>query len=134
MIHVSDLLTSAVHSVGEDDKILRALESMLEASIHHNPVLDGEGRVVGILSDRDLLRALAGDMRRVDPVGDVMSRQVVTVRPSTPAQEAAQLMLERGISALPVVDDAGKLCGIVTSRDFLRVAKNALAGEPLTNK
>ena len=134
MLHVSDLLTSSVHSVGEGDKILRALESMLEASIHHNPVLDGEGRVVGILSDRDLLRALAGDMRRADPVSDVMSREVVTVRPSTPAQDAAQIMLERRISALPVVDDAGKLCGIITSRDFLRVAKNALAGEPLTSK
>jgi CBS domain-containing protein len=62
------------------------------------------------------------------PLADVMSREVHTVQPETPAHEAAELMIERRIGALPVVDEQRRLLGIVTDMDFLTVARNALQG------
>src|SRR5271165_3740058 len=123
---VADVMTATVTSVPASLPILRALEHMKDAQIHHFPVVDEARRVVGIVSDRDLLGGLAGDARRSDPISAVMSRDVVTVQRSTPAHEAVQLLIDRRFHALPVVDEAGVLVGLLTSRDVLAVALAAL--------
>jgi CBS domain-containing protein len=100
--------------------------------VRHIPVLEGE-RVVGVVTQRDLLaaslsKALAFDpqqrrtfMRSVD-VGEVMSREVVTVAPGASLGEAAALLLARRIGCLPVVKPDGTLVGLVTETDLLRAA------------
>jgi acetoin utilization protein AcuB len=97
--------------------------------IRHLPVVDGE-RLVGIVSDRDLrvgdrvlaaaLAPLQSDLvgGRYRPIEAVMSKPVHTVSPSETLAAAAKLMLDSGISALPVVDE-GRLVGILTTSDCL---------------
>lgn len=103
-----------------------------ELGIHHVAVVDGERRVIGMLSETDLLRARQS--QRVVLVGcgsrdtddaplvfarDAMTRDVVSLGPTADFCTALRLLLERQIHALPVVD-GGRLVGMVTSRDILR--------------
>jgi CBS domain-containing protein len=111
-----------------------AFDQMSEAGVRHLPVVDGAGRLIGIVSQRDLARSLdvmrtAEGERAQLRVGDVMRREVLRARPGLPAHQAAAMMIESKIGALPVVGDDGALVGIITETDFLEVAREALAGE-----
>lgn len=130
---VSDLLKGDLVVAQETDTIARAMEIMSQESIHHLPVVDGEGKLAGLVSDRDLLRALAGSMGRTDPIGAIMARGVVSVEPTAHAHAAAEVMLDAQIHCLPVTEKGGKLVGIITATDFLEVAEHALRGEPVAS-
>ena len=71
---VESLMSTGVLSVREGEPIAKALDIMSTAALHHLPVVDGRGHLLGLLSDRDLLRGLAGDKNSTDPVGAVMTR------------------------------------------------------------
>ena len=129
---VSSLMTKDVVTLGRND-VLSAADDLMKASrIRHMPILDDDGRLVGILSQRDLflnalVRALgfgtvAGDKARDRIlVKEVMTSEVVTTTPDTPLPEAAQVMVERKIGCLPVIErDA--LVGILTESDFVAAA------------
>lgn len=122
-----------VHSlvtVPEDAPPATAMKLMEARRIHHLPVLDGARRLVGILTDRDLRRAvlnpalherpeqLAGTLARLT-VGEIMTLGVIAVRPETEVREAARIMYQRDIGALPVIDN-GRVVGMVTSTDVMR--------------
>ncbi len=126
---VSDLMVTAVVTVREDETLYEAHADMEMGAFRHLPVLDARGRLVGILSDRDLLRALS----RSEPttIGDVMTRAPLTVLADTDAHEAAEIMLDHRIGSLPVVGDDGALIGLITQTDFLDVARRALLRMPL---
>lgn len=104
-----------------------AMRLMDELGIRHLPVVE-EGRLVGVLSDRDLLARtgwrVLGPRRTLDDgprcVADVMHTEIVTVGSDEPAVAAAVEVVERGIGCLPVVDH-GKLVGIVSEMDLLRL-------------
>ena len=113
-----------VLTVGADDHVARARELMTSADVRHLPVVDAERRVVGVLSNRDLLLAMFADGR----VDVVMSRKVHSVKAGCLAEEAVSLMLNEKIGAVVVLDDDGKLVGIVTETDFLVAAQHALRG------
>jgi len=129
---VSEIMESEVVTLAARDRLDLADDVMRLGRVRHIPVLD-DGRVVGIVSQRDLLaaslsKALAFDpqqrrtfMRSVD-VGEVMSREVVTVAPDATLGEAAALLLGRRIGCLPVVKPDGTLVGLVTETDLLRAA------------
>jgi CBS domain-containing protein len=103
---------------------------MAVGAFRHLPVLDDRGRLVGILSDRDILRALARPKSTI--VAEIMTRSPVTVKADAAAHTAATIMLDRKIGSLPVVNDDGQLVGLVTETDFLEVARRALLALPLT--
>ncbi|MEQ9499209.1 MAG: CBS domain-containing protein [Deltaproteobacteria bacterium] len=128
---VADLATQAVVTVQANAKVGLADAKMRLADIRHLPVVDDEERVVGIVSHRDLLVALGESLGNTVAIRSVMREDVVIVRPETRAYEAAALMLDRKIGALPVVDHSGKLTGIITETDFLRVAYELLGGRVL---
>ncbi|RMH41841.1 MAG: CBS domain-containing protein [Deltaproteobacteria bacterium] len=93
-------------------------------------MVDDRGKLVGILSNRDVLRALGqADIESVR-IGDVMSKRLITCTEDTTAAEAAELMLEHKIGALPVLGDDGHLVGLVTESDFVRIAHDLLSDEP----
>jgi acetoin utilization protein AcuB len=130
---VASIMTRHVISVSLD-ATLRAVRQLFELHrIHHVPVLE-RGVLVGIVSDRDLLRALspavdtpaasARDLATLDKhVHQIMHRGTVTVGPLVTIAEAGQIMLAQRISALPVVEGAGenaRCVGIITSRDFMK--------------
>lgn len=94
--------------------------------VRHLPVIDDRGRLVGVVSDRDLIPS-----KRAHRVADVMTRDVVTTRPDVPASEAASVMLDHKISSVLVVNDDQKLVGMVTQTDYLELARRALLGLPL---
>jgi CBS domain-containing protein len=130
---VEDLMSTAVVSLNEMDTVGRAHLEMHVASIRHIPVVDGRNHVVGILSNRDLIRALAEGRTQV-PIGQIMTRTVRTVRSTTAAYDAVTMMVEGKIGSLPVVGDDEQLIGIVTETDFLAVAQQALRGLDLSSR
>src|SRR5262249_54558325 len=97
--------------------------------IRHLPVVRGR-KLVGLVTHRDLLRALAraaaeGPLETLWAM-DVMQRDVMLVRPETPLRDAIRLSLRNKYGCLPVVDAAGELVGIVTHADFVQLAAELL--------
>lgn len=125
---VEDFMKTAVLTLKASDSIATAREQMRLAEIRHLPVVDEHNRVVGMVSERDLHDAHKTTKR----VSEIMHHPVVTVRPSTPAHEAASILIERKIGSLPVIAADEQLVGIVTESDFLAVAREALGGVPAT--
>jgi CBS domain-containing protein len=123
---VSDLMTTQLITVKASEPLQEARADMEIGVIRHLPVVDDRGKLVGVVSDRDLLGA-----KRMGRVADVMTRAVVTTKPEVPAFEAASLMLDHKISSVLVVNDDNLLVGMVTQTDYLEVARKALLGLPL---
>jgi CBS domain-containing membrane protein len=128
-LRVSDLMTTALITVTASEPVTAAHAEMQVGVVRHLPVVDERHRLVGVLSDRDVLRALGH--RPAKRIADVMTRDVISVRPETHASEAAALMLELKISSVLVVDDASTLIGMVTQTDYLDLARRSLLGLPL---
>jgi CBS domain-containing protein len=127
---VEDFMSTAVITLKEGDQLSGAQLEMQLADIRHLPVVDKKGHVVGIVSDRDILKNLSKlhDQTKPAAVASIMSRRVRTVAPGTPAAEAASIMVEHKISCLPVVGDDQQIVGIITETDFVRIAEQALMG------
>ena len=128
---VKDLATTAVITVTAGASVHVADAKMRLADVRHLPVVDGDGRLMGILSNRDVYKAMGETNGKWIPVTEIMSDEVLSVRPATRAYEAAALMLDRKIGSLPIVDDDARIIGIVTETDFLRVACRLLGGDAL---
>jgi CBS domain-containing protein len=128
LLRIEELMTTGVIALKEGDTVGQADEQMSAADIRHLPVVDAHHHVVGIVSNRDLVRALATSKGKQVRITEVMTREVLTVRGETPAYRAAELMIDRKIGSLPVVGDDGVMIGIVTETDFLAVAHKALHG------
>ncbi|MGZ6029476.1 MAG: CBS domain-containing protein [Myxococcaceae bacterium] len=117
-------MSTALFTVRDTDSVGAAEAEMKLGGMRHVPVVDENGNLVGILSARDVLQALAKGKKRVR-VGEYMTRKLVTVTTETPAQTALQLLLDNQIGSLPVVGSDGHLMGIVTETDFLRASRRA---------
>lgn len=131
---VEDYMSTAVLTLKETDALSAAQIEMQLAEIRHLPVVDEKSHVVGIVSDRDILRNLTKIDGKPLPVAQIMSRRVRTVKPTTQAHEAASLMLELKIGCLPVVGDEEQIVGIITESDFLKIAEQALLGVDVTKR
>ncbi|MEV7629763.1 CBS domain-containing protein [Actinoplanes sp. NPDC089786] len=136
---VSDVMTKAVVSVPPDAPYRAVVDILMEKRVSAVPVVDDFHRVAGVVSEADLLRKIeyAGDeeprmfegrRRRADRTKakarrarDLMSSPAITAQQQTTIAAAARLMDGEGVKRLPVVDDAGRLVGIVTRGDLLKV-------------
>jgi acetoin utilization protein AcuB len=129
-LKVRDLMTEEVRSLSTADTALVAWDLMDDKHIRHLPVIDEDGEVVGLVSERDILRnALAGatelpvsaqrDYLRTIRVEEIMTSVPYTVEPESDLAEAGRMMLEFKISCLPVVEGS-TLVGIITESDFVR--------------
>jgi len=130
-LKVRDVMGRVVRTVGRNDQLAIADKLMHEERIRHLPVLDQDGIVCAVLSQRDLfrgalLKALGYGGRAEDSmlrqvvVKEAMSETVHTTTPDTPVTEAARLMIERKVGCLPVVEGE-TLVGIVTETDLVRL-------------
>lgn len=95
------------------------LELLLENRVGGMPIVDREGRVVGILTERDVLHYLSSHKNFDGVVSDYMTRGVITAEPDTTIREAMKIMVEKGIRRLPVIKD-GILMGLLTSTTLLQ--------------
>jgi len=125
MLQVKDSMTRNAVVVSPETTAAEALALCRERRIRHLPVLE-DGRLVGIVSDRDLRSATPalGDLNRAAAlkeirVSDVMARDVTTARPDDPIEVAANCMREAKIGCLPVVAD-DRLVGILTASDVMK--------------
>jgi acetoin utilization protein AcuB len=129
-------MTRTVTTVHSDGLVSGAVELMRSRRIRHLPVVDRGGRLVGIVTDRDLRQvvfdptvqarlARATDALRGLTVRDVMTWGAVSVTPATTVRDAAQLLHERKIGALPVVE-SDRVVGILTERDVLATFREML--------
>lgn len=131
---VADLMTTVVAEFSPNDSLLEADVGMRLGQIRHLPVTDHAHRVIGMLSSHDVLAHHKTGLSRPTMVAEVMTKDVFVVSPGTPAHEAARLLLEHRIGALPVVDAEGVLVGIISEGDFVKVAAKLLAGEDVPKK
>ena len=129
---IRDHMTTHVITVSMD-ATLREVQQVFEAASFHHLIVTEHGKVVGVMSDRDLLKHISpfvGKMaeRRQDiaslnhKVHQVMSRGVKTISPDESVAEAGHRMLRDGISCLPVTDEQGHPIGIITIRDVAKIA------------
>jgi CBS domain-containing protein len=123
---IRDLMTPRPVSVPPDAAVGSVWQTMSERRFRHMPVVDAEGRLLGLVSQRDLLVAqLSGESIGFDdqrPASELMHSELDTVRPDCCVAEAARHMLRTKRSCLPVVDADGVLVGILTEADYLRSA------------
>jgi acetoin utilization protein AcuB len=132
---IRDIMTSRVVTIEMDDSLEVIREIFKKVRFHHLLVVDNE-KLVGVISDRDVLKAISpyvGTMSETDRdratlnkrAHQIMSHHPVTVRHSCSLQEAAQLMLIRGVSCLPVTTVDGVIQGVVTWKDMVRAVLNS---------
>ena len=121
---VGDMMTTQVRTLREDESINEADWDMVIGGFRHIPVVDRDRHVVGIVSDVDVRHRI----NTGQSVATTMTRDVHTVLATTPAIEAIEYLLMAKQNALPVVDEHRTLIGIVTTTDFLELARRALVG------
>ena len=149
---IREIMTSPAITLLPDATVEDAINLLVESSISGAPVVDADGRLVGLLDDDDLIVSearlhapttieilgayipLPGDLRRFnDEVRQALGRTVEEVMDDEPAalgedatvEDAATLLHDRGVSRLPVVDADGKVIGIVTKGDLLKALRRA---------
>lgn len=129
-MNVSDMMTPKPVTIRLHSTLREALELMDRSKCHHLPVLSSDNHLIGIVSDRDCRTALNSPhilrerWQDEELVNRLQARAIMTpapivIAPDAPAEDAAKLMLENGISCLPVMRDE-TLVGIVTRSDILR--------------
>jgi len=128
---VDSNMSNPVVTVNLDTPMSEAMKLMEKKKIRHLPVLRADGKLTGILSDRDVKRAMDPEYPSFSPnavAGDFMSWPVIRVDKATPLAKSVKLMIDQKISAI-VVTSAGTPAGIVTSEDMLRVLYDLLLHE-----
>jgi CBS domain-containing protein len=138
---VAQLMSTDLFTAHPDDLVDLAASVMEWRHIRHVPVEDDEGRLVGLISHRDLLRLLARGLlsrsAKEVAVKEIMTRDLMTVAPETPALEALAIMRRRKVGCLPVVEN-DRLVGIITAYDFLalsaEIIEKQLGGLPVINE
>jgi CBS domain-containing protein len=125
---IQDVMTANPTTVEPGTSIKEAAQLMKREDVGALPVVEG-GRLVGMITDRDIaIRAVAED--RLDAtVGEIASKDVVSVDPQQSVEEAARLMAQHQIRRLPVCEEDGRLVGIVAQADVAQVGHDELTGE-----
>lgn len=125
-VTVEELMSRSIITVSPDTTVHVARRKLEDGRMRHLPVVDEERRLVGVVSDRDILAAHHADTQ---PVSSIMTGEPVTVFTDTPAYEAVALMVHHRFGCLPVVDTARRVIGLVTETDLLMEAHELFASD-----
>jgi len=128
---VKGRMSAPIISTTADTQIMEAMDVMKQNNIRRMPVLDKKGKLIGIVSDKDLLNAAPSDATSLSVwevnylvarirVKDVMTKEVMTVSGDTPVEEAARMMADSKIGGLPVVLD-DEVVGLITETDLFKL-------------
>ena len=138
---VSKSMTKKVITINKDADIFEAKEKMAEHRIRHIPVVTKDHHLIGIVSDRDIRSAMPSkplsdyNSKKIKDkvarlkIKDIMTIDPVTISPLHTVQDALVLMQNTRVGAFPVVDEQGKLRGIISVRDLLRAFINVMGME-----
>ena len=131
---VDDVMTREVVSLSSHHNFEDAVNLISNRHFRHFVVVDN-GQIVGIVSDRDVLRGLARtDNWQEKQVSEFMTVDPTTVRPDTSLSDAIAKMLDQKINCLPVIADDGTVCGILTSTDLLKAYQKELESVDLRQR
>ena len=124
MLRVRQLLAGKGHdvwSIDAEEPVLEAIQIMADRHVGALPVLRG-GELAGVISERDYARKviLLGRSSAETPVWQIMSAPAITVAPEETVQHCMEIMTERRIRHLPVVDDSGRMVGMISIGDCVR--------------
>ncbi len=123
-MRISDIMTKAAVADRPEDSLEAAAQKMWDQQTGSLLVLDAQ-ELVGIVTERDVLRAVATGTPLDTPISELMSKDLITVEPTTSLREAARIMTEKWIRHLPVLE-GGRLLGIVSQRDLSGILAGAL--------
>lgn len=129
---VANWMTKDVITLTQDRSMMKASKLMKDNAVSCMPIVDTEGKIVGILSDRDIKDASPSKATTLDmhelyyllseiSIKDIMTKKVVTIRSDETVEKAAVLMLEGHFGSLPVVDENNRVVGIITDTDVFKV-------------
>lgn len=130
-MYVKDHMSRNPFTVSEDTFISKAIEIMRRNNFHRLPVVDSKNRMTGLITEGLIEEGSGSRITSLSiyelnyllsrtRVSDIMIKEVKTISPDVLLEEAAQKMLDEGVSVLPVVDDKGELVGIITEKDIFR--------------
>ena len=130
MLYLRQIMTEKIVTVELDDKLSVVKEIFDHLKLHHLLVVEND-RLVGVLSDRDLLRALSPNLGKLSEtpkdaetlntrVHQIMSRKPITLPPEAAISEAVNLLVNRNISCIPIVDREFHPLGIISWRDVMK--------------
>lgn len=125
-VTVEELMSRSITTVTPETTVEVARRALEDGRMRHLPVVDEQRRLIGVLSDRDLLAAHDADAK---PVSSIMTGEPVTVFSDTPAYEAVALMVHHRFGCLPVVDTARRVIGLITETDLLMEAHELFASD-----
>lgn len=142
MLLARDIMSSPVITFFAEQTLPLAEDVMQFKHLRHLPVIDDNGKLLGLVSHRDLLRAQISSLtglteaqrraRQEDVrIRQLMTRDVWTVRPLTEASVVARTLLDHRYGCVPVVDTDERLIGIITERDFIKYAIERLEQDEL---
>lgn len=130
-MYVKDHMTAKPYTITKDTVISKAVEIMRKNGFHRLPVVDGGGKLIGLVTG-ELVEEQSGAndtslsiyelnyLLNKTQVGDIMIRDVKTITEDVFVEEAAQRMIDNGVSVLPVVDEENKVVGIITEKDIFQ--------------
>ena len=135
---LEEIMTAQVATIGMDDTLAAIKKIFEKVLFHHLLVLSEEHEVVGVISDRDLLKQLSPylntaseqerDLHTLNKKAhQIMSRELISASPGTTVKDAAMLLMENSISCLPVLAEDKSLVGIVTWKDILKFFLQSLS-------
>jgi len=129
---IANWMTKDVVTLTSDRSMMKASKLMKDKAVSCMPIVDEDGKLVGIVSDRDIKDASPSKATTLDmhelyyllsdiKIKDIMTKKVTTIRPDETVEKAAVLMLEGHFGSLPVVEEDGTLVGIITDTDVFKV-------------
>ena len=134
MIRVEDMMTRNPHTLLRSHTLADAKNTMEALDIRHIPVVDAERKLLGIVTQRDVLAAQESSLQKVPsdqsytlstPLNDVMHTSIMTVSAGAGLKESAKYMQKHKVGCLPIVEN-NELVGIITDSDFVSIAINLL--------
>ena len=117
---IRQIMSKTVWTIERSKSVHGALDTMISHDIGSVVVVD-DSKIVGIITERDIMRNIGGEMNYLDrKCGDVCSKPVISIEPNAESWEAFEVMLRNKIRRLPVLDENQRLAGIVTERDLFK--------------
>ena len=126
---IQEAMTSNPTTVGPTNTVTEAAQIMKSEDVGSLPIVEGD-KLVGVITDRDLAIRIIAEAKGIDtPVAEIASKDVVTIDPQQSLEEAARLMANNQVRRLPVVEEDGKLVGILAQADIAQAGHDSLTGE-----
>jgi CBS domain-containing protein len=128
---IRDLMTSNPRSLESGSSVMEAARVMRDEDTGIVPIADGDHRLLGTVTDRDIVIRVVADGKEPESttVGEIASRELVTVDPQQNLDEALRLMARHQVRRLPVVEEDGRLVGIVSQADVAKHASSQQTGD-----